>query len=95
MKKNKPHYLKLYYEWMETGLPHGRGLCLEFENEYDLYSSDLLDEISPTENDLNKLVKSGLNPLHWGSNDAHGLYGIFTPLRQNIVLLMAALNNEL
>jgi hypothetical protein len=93
MKKNKPHYLKLYYKWMETGLPHGRGLCMEFYN--NPFAADLLEDLTPTEKDFNKLERLGLNQNHWGSDDARGLYGIFTPLRQNIVLLMAALNNEL
>lgn len=90
-------YLPLYYEWMETGsLPYdGLCHCLNPDDEYlDLfydnqkggywgYYSEFFDHPVYTQ-DINR--------------DAGLFYKLqydFNPLRQNIVLLIAAMNNEL
>lgn len=89
----KKKYLPLYYEWMNTGLP-SNGLCESLENSCDL---DYFDN------------GQGIN--YWGywadkgdvriySGDVNheermNMLRQFTPLRQNIVLLLAAMNGEL
>lgn len=97
MKKNKPKYLKYYYKWMKLGeLPHGRGLCCEFGWEDDRAAETILDDyLYPTAKDEKALIKIGYDTLHWGSDAPDKQLGVFTPLRQTLVLLMAALNNEL
>lgn len=96
MKENKPKYLKLYKKWMkDQRLPHGRGLCYELANLYDKHGEALLDLLSPTSDDDDSLRDNWLETRHWGSDAPDKQLGVFTPLRQNLVLLMAALNNEL
>lgn len=89
MKKKK--YLPLYEKWVKAGKIPENGLCDIFEND------SLFSLIDP---------ERGVPETYWGYDDIqeehHQLkipimelwYG-FTPLRQNIVLLMAALNGEL
>jgi hypothetical protein len=80
-------YLPLYYEWMERGRIPESGLCNCFPN--DKY----LDLLSPTSIHEQKWC-------WWANGDKYVLnttiweYG-FNPVRQNIVLFMAAMNNEL
>lgn len=94
MKKNKPFYLAAYANWMKTKrLPHGWGLCREFEW---LGAKDpFLKLVKPTYKDKMRLKKEGVSCNYWGSETDSARYGAFTPLRQTLVLLMAALNNEL
>ena len=87
----KVKYLPLYYEWMETGnIPYKEhrgicgGLCSIFHND--------------------KMFKL-INPpngagWYWGcswddSDRGYAFSTGFTPMRQTVVLLMAAMNNEL
>lgn len=83
MKKKK--YLALYYEWMKTGkLPNENGLCSEFSrpSSWDFEDHPLFPLFIPDGSDC------------W--NYWAGARGIrFNPLRQNIVLLMAAMAGEL
>lgn len=88
MKKKK--YLPLYKEWMERGsLPKG-GLCCCFE--YDDRAYNLLMIFHPTEEECSEY---GHGIGWWGR--VRYVEGIteFTDTRQNIVLLMAAMNGEL
>lgn len=90
MKKKK--YLPLYYKWVKDGLPK-KGLCYSLDHPPILDSGGLLCPNS--------------NVGYWGySGQAIMGYEVsgdmyksvtrdFTPLRQNIVLLLAAMNNEL
>jgi len=84
MRKN---FLDLYYQWLEAGkLPYeGGGLCLSLKmNGYD-HTYSLIDSVfKATEQD-----KIGLYNL-WYKHP-----GEFNPLRQNMLLLLAAMNNEL
>jgi len=103
MKKKK--YLPLYYKWMEAGrmlAGHNRetsGLCDYFK---DLHNGNECDELfelmKPTEEDFEELKREGKSCYTWASELPFGIKGefyTFTPLRQNIVLLMAAMNGEL
>jgi hypothetical protein len=96
MKKKK--YLPLYYKWMESErLPHN-GLC----NCFGLcYSEDKWESGEGYEDfeimfplpydDVNIECRN-----YWGAGEkVRNLHVAFTPLRQNIVLFLAAMNNEL
>lgn len=87
MKKKK--YLPLYKKWMETGELPCTGLCASFREEGMSYYE--LDNNFLTGNEifnLNGWYASGYD------RDVYTL-GKFTPLRQTIVLFMAAMNDEL
>ena len=95
-------HLEFYKACMETGvLPkeiYGGGLC-NCANE-ELIDTDLLDDLHPTDEDFDKLMDEHKNRCYWGSdlNSVEYLNTLshsFTPLRQTIVLFMAAMNNEL
>ncbi len=89
-------YLKFYEDCMVTGfLPRKAGLCREFTHKE-------LKLIKPTTKERNILRKENYFSGYWGSGfhftdypDSSILCGGFTPLRQTIVLLLAAMNNEL
>ena len=86
MKKKKD--LPLYEKWMETGEIPGSGLCASFREVGMSYYE--LDDNFLTNKEVFKLrgwYASGL--------DTCSGVGQFTPLRQTIVLFMAAMNDEL
>lgn len=88
----KKKYLTLYYEWMKTGrLPGGCGLCAEFYNalDYDDYQ-DFIKYIHPQGEDWYAINFAE----YWGSGICDPQLGKFTPLRQTILLFMAAMNGE-
>ena len=93
MRKNKKH-LAFYNACMKTRSIPRDGLCC-----CDAYISlKLLDLFEPTISDCNQLSEQGLSVGYWASglnSYAWGKYREFTPLRQTIVLFMAAINNEL
>lgn len=94
-------YLDFYYKCMETGtLPCG-GLCFSLD-------SGLLGFFKPVDNNNPDLVDRKQKASYWGYDgkvrDFTNNYGgismdtarhEFTPLRQTIVLFLAAMNNEL
>lgn len=81
MKRKK--YVSLYYKWMETGELSRAGLCtsLDWPEELQLF------------------VPKWKSPWSYWANEGHPnakhLSIVFNPLRQNIVLFLAAMNNEL
>lgn len=88
-------YLKFYYECLEKGeIPHN-GLCNCFGISYDdttwAPSEDYGDDLRlffPNE--------SGVNSGYWACEfNSVNNHRLFTPLRQTIVLFLAALNGEL
>lgn len=90
MRKKK--YLPLYYKWMETGLIDGiGGLCNNFahwnivKQEWE-YPDKIFKLMTPLDMP---------EETYWASDvDMYEPYE-FGGLRQNIVLLMAAMNGEL
>jgi hypothetical protein len=79
-------YLKLYYEWMESERIPTNGLCSYFGTTDELFS--LIDP------------DRGECLIYWGHEEEFLVsmdrtWHEFTPLRQNVVLLMAAMNGEL
>ena len=98
MKKLK--YLKLHNEFVENGQMSEAGLCAVFSGT-DGYPS-CLKKFSLFELFLNDPLQEGI--LWWGvrgdrapseSLSVFREIKSYTPLRQNIVLLLAAMNNEL
>lgn len=97
-KKTKPYYLKKYQEWMVTGeLPNCNGLCKEISPYLDNYFVLFI----PNVGDMADLTLEKKSTGYWASymESATNLHNrrdaLFTPLRQNIVLFMAAMNGEL
>ena len=79
----KKIYLPLYERWMKHGLD-GAGLCQAFQNNN--MDSHLLDYSFFTDQEAN---------YHWCKYIDDTFEREFSPIRQNIVLLLAAMNNEL
>lgn len=84
--KNKK-YLPLYYKWCKKGIMPCEGLCLIFEDD------EIFNIIDP---------EDGKMETYWGCDDPEkgpdhrcDTSRVFGPLRQTIVLLMAAMNGEL
>lgn len=86
-------YLRFYKKYADAGiLPGKKGLCREFNPDKQ---NHLFFLIQPTRDDFTMISCEDKDWLFWGSDDWEELEGVFTPLRQNIVLLLACLNNEL
>jgi hypothetical protein len=84
-------YLEFYKECMMTGfLPHA-GLCACFGGsnyKFELVSPEMFEsKFMFWGNDMLDKMPEGVTGKEW--------HRAFTPLRQNIVLFMAAMNNEL
>ena len=95
--KNKK-YLPLYYKWMNTGLTpevdqQVSALCDLFDRHIKDYPE--FELLKPTNEDFIQLESEKKNLFCWASGSVGCDFFIFTPLRQNIVLLMAAMNGEL
>jgi hypothetical protein len=84
-------YFDFYKEYYGKNLPD-LGLCCCFS------ADENLTMLSPTREDFSQLSIEGKAIGFWGSGvstwDTNKYYS-FTPLRQTIVLFMAAMNNEL
>lgn len=95
-------HLDFYYECMATGRlkeAYGSGLC--GNALYFYIDKKLLDLFTPTAEDEKTLDDEGCSIGWWGyevplfkSSVDERLHS-FTPLRQTIVLFMAAINGEL
>jgi hypothetical protein len=93
MKKKTP-ILELYYDFCKRGIPHRNGLCgrlIQFQNWQLLV---------PTYEDERQLDREGMCTTFWASEEKDdeinlSCQGTMTPLRQNIVLLLACLEGEL
>jgi len=98
MKKKK--YLPLYEKWMKTGQLPECGLCNCFgecitDDEYFLDPSHQLFKLMyPEDIEMPQSEYWGRGPIE-ELVDIEKIHNEFTPLRQNIVLLMAAMNGEL
>ena len=88
-------YLSLYYEWLSTGLLPTGGLC-QCLSEIDRQGT--INLFKPKRARHNAFWGyDGKNRVLWGiyCEFDEAVAREFTPLRQNIVLLMAAMNGEL
>lgn len=100
MSKTKKHLDFFINNTQEVHINHpesGRmiyeGLCVVAMVEW--IDEDLLDLFEPTEQDDKWLEWEGHSRAYWGSGSADMGWYQFTPLRQTIVLFMAAMNGEL
>lgn len=90
--RKKKKYLPLYYEWMESGqLTNGWGLDVCGLCDTEISESKFFLLIEPT-NEEACLMPS---PAYWGRESDAYVGGKFSPLRQNLVLLICAMNGEL
>jgi len=85
-------YLKFHFDCLESGVLPSDGLCNSLlGNSIQLFE--------PTDLDFKRLFKEGLPVAYWGCGCRYGsLYERaykYTPLRQTIVLFLAAMNGEL
>jgi len=64
-------------------------LCHEFRED------KLFELFKPTQSELKRHYDHGYSNNAWGEKFLALNFGEFTPLRQNIVLFMAAINGEL
>lgn len=89
---DKKKYLPLYESLLKNGMTEP-GLCYYFCDAKSLgwrfNSNPLFIIMKPTGKDKCE------NSMYWGSESKSGDHYQFTPLRQNIVLLMCAMNGEL
>jgi len=89
-------FLKLYEKWMEAGQLPSHGLCLSVPAKLE----SILNELEPIDDDCLQLTDQGYSIIYWGSDVPKRSKGYelskeqFTPLRQTIILLCAALNGE-
>lgn len=94
----KKKYLTLYYRWMIVGEIPSDGLCFSLNDPFSDKQDQLLEFFVPTpeEYDTNGYR---LWQCFWAADGVSQRDPLqlckFTPLRQNIVLLMAAMNGEL
>lgn len=92
MKKKPYKYLKLYREWMKTGEMSYAGLCLAIPSDGKLFFKTMF---KPTTQELIEHEKDGYGTCYWGRKKGAESAFAFTPFRQNIILFLAAMNNEL
>lgn len=91
-------HLDFYYHCMASGEMPFEGLCICAMN--GIIDPDLLYLFKPSDTDILELQNSEKCTIMWGS-DLHKFdaskkcFSGFGPLRQTIVLFMAAINNEL
>jgi hypothetical protein len=96
-------FLDLYKKCMITGhLEYENGLCGEIKRILDGYDglkvfTYIFDLVIPRKREREELIKEGFCPIYWGSglpDNSEGEDTLFTPLRQTLILLCAALNGE-
>ena len=91
-------YLPLYYEWMKKGLLPSHGLCHsldEFRHPTKFFWLLTPDEEFSDDTAMYwGFIGEKYTEKYYKSDDVDKLFK-FTPLRQNIVLFMAAMNGEL
>lgn len=80
-------YLELYYQWIETGRLPNAGLCNSLHFKYE--TTGMLNEM------FRPVGASYWTPWAGTSKNSIDNCYAFNPLRQNIMLLMAAMNGEL
>lgn len=97
MAKNKiGKHLQFYMDCMKRGSMPCAGLC-GCADDKDI-SEKMFLLMEPTVEDYIRLNNRNMNTVWWASgirNRGKDRISTFTPLRQTIVLFMAALNNEL
>ena len=87
--------IKLHKQWVKKGELPEFGLCDSIPSKYE----NILELLTPTEDDFKQLRKNGLCTNFWGSGlDVYVFWDKFvayTPLRETIVLLICAMHDEI
>lgn len=86
-------YLEFYEQCMETGKMPKKGLCKALPKRLK-HRGILLIMLSPTGLDETQLLIENAPTVYWGLGNWEYEYDDFTPLRQTLVLLMAAIAGE-
>lgn len=87
--------IDLHKEWMEKGGFFNLGLCNALPTQK---YKNTLQKFVPSKDEQEQLRYSGYCDIYWGSglfNNDWKRFSYYTPLRQTIVLLICAMNNEL
>lgn len=90
--KQATTYMELYNQCMKTGKMPENGLCNALPK---VLKGKYFELIKPTDEDFISLLINGEPGIFWGRESMNYRTNDFTHLRQTLVLLMAALNNEL
>ena len=102
--KKKQNLLSYHKRWCEKKEIPFEGLCQSLTDIYFItggistYRIQLDEYFEPTKEEMLELRKEGLSSAYWASgksvldSDRHYAY---TELRQNIILLLCAINDEL
>lgn len=85
-------FLELYKKWMKAGALPKDGLCNSLPEE--LNESDAWKLIVPSEIEMLENLRNGGGYYFWGSENKYLPFKTFTPQRQTIMLVAAALNGE-
>jgi len=83
-------YLDMYNRLAESN--SCPALCWTQEIMHD---DSIFNSLRPTDQEILEHREEGYNRTYWGDREDKSDYSEFTPLRQNIVLFMAAMNDEL
>lgn len=98
MKKKRTPYLNMHNKFIKANskMPY-LGLCSCVSKNYDLREQEkyIFNLMEPTTKDSSKLSLEGLSEVYWGSESLNSKGFIYTERRQTIILLCAAINNEL
>lgn len=95
-KTKSMRLIDLHKEWCEFGGITNSGLCTSIDERKDLKTLSIYFE--PTFDESKQLIIDGFDEVYWGSGLPNGHEDemkTYTPLRQTIVLLICAMNNEL
>jgi len=86
-------YLPLYFEWMETGFIPTNGLCNFFGKCHDEFEVTVKRKYHL----FKRIMPDYAVGSYWAVGDYYGemWHRKFTPMRQSVVLLLAAMNGEL
>lgn len=86
-------YLEFYEQCMIVGKMPKKGLCNALPKNLK-NTQNIFGIVRPTKQDETELVARKLPCSYWGLEDWKYEYDDFTPLRQTLVLLMAAIAGE-
>ena len=90
--------LQHHIEWCEAGWLPNSGLCSTLDIVNDELFNQFRELFTPNDFDKQQLVLEQKSSLYWASGldvDNEDKSRAYTELRQNIVLLLCAINNEI
>lgn len=106
IKQNTINYLELYKKLKGRKLINGLCLSIKLEHEvmfpenysYEDSKREFIEVMGPTLEDEMKLERLGFSTAYWGADNfinAVGNASKMTPLRENLLLIMAAYKDQL